>query len=113
MELTMKWMKNVILDIIITILIVIGYIENIHYVVIFLYIYSPLILVLRILALHVSIIKSNPKYKTPDLFIHFLYAANLVTLFLWNKWILLVIWLLIWILSYLYIRNVKKSKKKR
>ena len=105
MKFKLKWLKELALDIIITIIIVIGSVYNLQAIRIFLFIYTPLILIAKILALTTADKKKRFKNIAPTWIYHTLYALNIVFLILCHWWILTVGWALVWLFSYLYIRK--------
>ena len=112
----MKWLKKVILDIIITVIIITTLFIKIQVLKIFLFIYTPLMLLGRILALSGMNIQKKTGVKAPDWFLHVLYFINVLVLVINHWWILAALWLIIWFLAFMYItrsrkRNVKRMKR--
>ena len=109
----MKWLKKVVLDIIITVIILSTLLIKTQYLKIFLFIYTPLMLIGRILAFTGLSVQKKAGSNAPNWFLHLLYAINVSVLALNGWWVLATLWLVIWILAFIYITRPKKSKGKR
>jgi len=105
----MKWLKKVILDIVITIIIISTLFFKTLVLKVFLFIYTPIMLIGRILALTGMNIQKKGGAKAPDWFLHVLYCINVLVLVINRWWILAALWLVIWFLAFLY---TKRSRKK-
>ena len=116
----MPWLKSVLLDIVCTVLIAIAVTVSADWVRgvrIFIMIYTPLMLVLKLVALGVKPgtlraagTKKRLDNAAPPLFFHVLYGAN-VLLLLWGQWwIMAAAWAAIWILSFVYDRRMRAAR---
>ncbi len=109
----MKWLKKEILDIVITIVIVVTLFFKTQILKIFLFIYTPIMLIGRILALSGMNIQKKAGAKVPDWFLHVLYFINVMVLAVNRWWVLAALWLIIWILAFIYTMRPRKSNIKR
>ena len=109
----MKWVKKVLLDIIITVVIVATLFFKIQFLKIFLFIYTPLMLIGRLLALSGMDIQKKTGVKVPDWFFHGLYFINVTVLIVNQWWLLAGLWVIIWFLAFLYSKRSRKRNIKR
>jgi flagellar biosynthesis protein FliQ len=113
----MAWIKNVLLDIAITTLIVIWLFLGNTWAYWAIIIYTPFLLLLKIVALSSGISQATAQTSdsTPTWFYHGIYAINLILLLV-GKWYLVAgAWAIIWVLSaYQQSRTVaRKTAKKK
>ncbi|MBN2410905.1 hypothetical protein JXQ31_04375 [candidate division KSB1 bacterium] len=109
----MKWFKNVLLDIVITVIIISTLFIKTLILKIFLFIYTPLMLIGRVLALTGMNIQKKAGNKAPDWFLHVLYFINVAVLAVNRWWVLAALWLIIWILAFIYTKRPRKSNTRR
>ncbi len=99
----MGWIKETIIDLVITVVIVYYAATGAVWAQWVLYIYTPLLLALKALAAGSGgvrqIAASRSKGGVPPWFYHAIYAVSLGALVLAQAWMLAVGWLLIWALS--------------
>jgi len=114
----MAWLKNVVIDLLVTIVIAV-YVFTVadwgYWIII---IYTPLMLLLKIVAVSSGIgsavksgVKRGAKKSSDDVpvwFYHVLYGANLIMLLYANWWVVAVGWAAIWILS--AVQETRSSK---
>ncbi len=108
----MKLLKKIWIDLLVTIIIITSLFIHAPFIKYFLYIYTPLILIGRIIALTGLNLQKRISGKAPNWLFHLLYAINVLILALNRWWILCILWLLIWILAYIYVARPKTPKKK-
>ena len=112
----MKWIKNIVADIIVTIFIIVVVILNIEWLKIVLIGYTILILVLRIVIYFSGgslFDKKNSSKKAPEWIIHLLYAINVIVLLIFQWWLIGILWILIWLFSWLFQKKATKQSPKR
>ncbi|TDI69702.1 MAG: hypothetical protein E2O85_05095 [Bacteroidetes bacterium] len=111
----MAWLKNVIIDLLITIVIAVYVFTTADWGYWIIVIYTPLILLLKIGAVLSGIsgaVQKMAKKKPDDVpiwFYHTLFGANLIMLLYANWWVIAVAWAAIWILS--AVQDARSSKK--
>lgn len=114
----MKWMKNVIVDIVVSGVIVAAVLLKIEWLTIVVIAYTILMLVLKLLA-----IISNPFMKSvktgkaatgeaPLWFISSLYAFNVLILMAFGWYYTTAQWILIWLFSWIAFKKGKSGKAK-
>lgn len=104
----MRWIKKTIIDIIISLLIVGMLIVDTPALNYFILIYTPVMLLLKILTYKHSIkplIVRKKSITAPDWFYHLLYGINIFVLLICNWWITSIQWILIWGISWYTKRN--------
>jgi len=112
----MNWIREVVLDFAITILIIIAVISQASWLIWFVQIYTILMLVLKIISFFGGLQPAAGKRKTPlapPWIIHLLYATNVIFLIAFRWWIPGAGWIAIWIISYITFRKNRKGKGKR
>ncbi len=104
----MAWLKNVVVDIVVTIIIVLVT-SNVlpawaDWIVL---VYTPFILILKAIALFsgASKIKQKSEEVPPEWFLHALYAINVAALLYGKWWIFGGMWALTWLFSYIIERR--------
>lgn len=93
--------KHAVVDILVTVLIVAAVTMNLEWARWIILIYTPVILVLKLIALAspgIRTLKVSPK-EPPKLLLHLLYGVNVVVLGIAAWWYLFAGWIAIWILS--------------
>lgn len=97
----MPWLKNVIVDLIVTAVIALMVTQGWPWTEILVWVYTPLALLLRIVALFAGQLTrlTKTKHPAPQWFYHLLYAVNVALLLAGAEWILAGGWVLIWGLS--------------
>ncbi len=107
----MNWLKSILLDIIVTALILLAVIFRIHWLKIFIMVYSVLIVVIRTAVLFnedtLRAIFRRIK-ETPSWPLHVLYGINVIVLLAGSWYIVSILWMFIWILSVLTERKANK-----
>lgn len=107
----MKWLKHVVLDIIVLALIAIYTIYNFNIINIILWVYSTLLLVSKLLYLFVDFFKIKAiNNVVPNLFYHIVYLLSIILFIISANYYLSIIWIIIWLVSILSI--TKKQIKK-
>ena len=97
----MNWLKDAIIDIAVTLVIVAYAIWRPEWAWWVIVIYTPLMLLLKLSALSspVRALSGKAKVTVPGWFYHVLYAVNVVALLVAEWWIVAAGWVLIWVLS--------------
>lgn len=98
----MEWLKSVTIDILVTILIAVFVLTNAVWAKWVILIYTPLMLLLKLLVLGAGSLVQFQKKGTPEapsLFYHFLYGVNVLLLLIERWWLMVALWAAIWILS--------------
>jgi hypothetical protein len=111
----MSWLKEVIVDVAATILIVIGVFVSQPILNGIIIGYTVLLLITKVIVLFGdSFLNMMNKTTTgaPQWFTHMLYATNTVILLLFHWWYAGAGWAIIWIVSYLTQRKIDKRKGK-
>ena len=106
----MKWLKNILLDVLITLLILIAVVGDISWLLVIIIVYSALILLLRVAVLFNTDMMHTVyrrMYDTPSWPLHLLYAANVLILGIGGRLLVAGLWALIWLFSWL---GERKSK---
>ncbi|MEZ4702307.1 MAG: hypothetical protein R2834_18375 [Rhodothermales bacterium] len=107
----MKWLKDVVLDIAITVFIVLATTGMVSWAQWVVFIYTPFMLAIKALAFfgggvgQVSRQRKKADDAPPALFFHALYAINVTLLALNTWWISAGQWALIWLFSFLVERR--------
>ncbi len=97
----MSWLKDVVIDLAVTALIVLLAVQGWHWAEVVLWIYTPLMVFVKGAALLAGALVQTVKNDVPAWFFHVLYGVNVAVLMLGGRWILGGLWLLIWGLSVL------------
>jgi hypothetical protein len=114
----MKWLKNVVVDIMVSIVIIIAALSKIEWLTIVVVAYTVLMMVLKFLAvISDPFMKSVQKGKVPAIqaplwFTSSLYALNVVVLLIFAWYYTAAQWVLIWLFSWIAFRKSKKAKVK-
>lgn len=109
----MKWIKEVIVDIVVTIAILLAVNLDVQWLGVVVISYSVLMLVLKVIVLFTGgspLQKKQVSLTAPPGFIYFLYALNIVILLVYQWWITASIWAMIWIFSWLALKKFKIKK---
>ena len=105
----MKWIKEVIVDIGITLAIILAVLSTVtwlKYVILF---YSLLMLFLKGVTLtNRSILKRIKRSDAPPWIFHVLYGINVVVLLVFQWWLIAIIWMGVWGLSYMALRKAEE-----
>lgn len=108
----MSWLKDVIVDIVATILIISAVLTENTIVTGIVWGYTGLLLLVKSLVLigndFLNIV-DKAKTEVPQWFTHLLYALNTGVLLLYEWWYAGACWLLIWIFSYMAQQKLKKQ----
>lgn len=99
----MGWLKNVMVDILVTLFIAAAFMLSDTWMWWVIVIYTILLLIAKVVAATSSGFINNAKESepAPEWFLHVLYGLNVVLLALSSWWFLTAGWVAIWILSYL------------
>ena len=105
----MAWLKNVVVDIVVTILIVLVT-SNVlpawaDWIVL---VYTPFIFLVKAVALFSGVSKikqKKPEEEPPEWFLHTLYAINVAALLYAQWWIFAGIWAITWLFSFIQERR--------
>ena len=112
----MKWIKNVVVDIIVSIVIVIGVLVPFQWLQIVIIAYTGLMLFLKFLAVINDQFMKSVKptmIQVPLWFTSSLYAFNVFILLGFAWYIIALQWVLIWLFSWITYKKSKKAKVKR
>lgn len=102
----MRWLKNVVVDIAATILVLVTVFGEIEWAYWLLAVYTGFMVIVKIIGLLGPAVKVKKDAETPpDWFYHVLYAINVAALAYGKYWMLAGGWGLIWILSIIYKRR--------
>lgn len=100
----MSWLKDVIVDILATLLIILTVLSNQYFLEVIVLGYTALLLAVKLVVvigndfMHVI---SKAKSEAPEWFGHLLYGINTLILLSFQWWYTGVAWAVIWLLSYL------------
>lgn len=111
----MPQLKNVLVDLIVTVLIGVATVLDQRWALVLVAIYTPLMLVLKVLPLLPGALPVNllsVADAPPNWVYHVLYAANVALLAAFAHWILASGWLLIWGLSTAAEAKAKRSPRR-
>lgn len=111
----MKWMKNNLLDLLLTVLILIAVAGNVDWLMVVIIVYSSLVLLLRVVVLFNADMMHMVYKRMPDMPswpLHLLYAINVFILSAGQQFLIAGLWLLIWLLSWLGERKATSSGAK-
>lgn len=105
----MNWLKEVIVDVLITLfLISIFLFDKTEWLLAF-QIYTPILIFLKLLALLGSNVRNRLNGTAPPTFFHTLYAINVLVFVLNGWWALSVQWMIVWFLSSLFQIRVQRD----
>lgn len=107
----MKWIKEIIVDILVTIVIILAAIWHHHWLNLVIVIYTPVMLFMKAIVLFsgsFNQLMKKTQTSAPQWFVHFLYVINVVVLLIIQWWITGAEWIIIWLLSYLTHRKIKQ-----
>lgn len=115
----MKWIREVIVDILVTLIIGLAVFTHLHWLHAVIMIYTGVVLLLRILTLlNAGVIASGKLIRSsvPLWFYHLDYGINILIFVIGEWWITAAAWAVIWALSFYYhrqnTRSIAESKKK-
>jgi hypothetical protein len=99
----MNWIKNVIVDICVTIFIAVAVWLGDLWMWWVIAVYTALLLIAKGVVIRGDgfLRRSQKSQQAPEWFLHLLYALNIALLALANWWFLMAGWCLIWLFSYL------------
>ena len=98
----MKWLKDVVIDLIVTVLIAVAVFGGFAWALWVVWIYTPLMLVLKALAFFSVSLQTLTRKKSvapPVWFFHLLYGTNVALLAYGRLWVLAGLWIAIWVFS--------------
>lgn len=111
----MNWLKEVIVDLIVTLFIIIGVFLKTSWMWWVILGYTGIMVLAKIVVLagdsSLQLIRKS-QTSAPDWFSHLLYAVNSVSLLYANWWIAAGGWIFIWVFSYLARRKLKAAQGK-
>ena len=95
------WIKNVVVDLIVTVVILLLVVQDARWAEVAVWIYTALMVVLKGLALFAGRLGGlgQGREAAPAWFFHVIYAVNVGALAADGRWLLAGLWLLIWALS--------------
>lgn len=106
----MDWLKDVIVDIIVTVVIIATVLTSNSWLSGLVWGYTGLLLLIKFSVLiSDSILMNKSKTEAPEWFSHSLYAINTIVLISFEWWYAGIGWGLIWIMSYLTQRKLEKK----
>lgn len=107
----MGWLKNVIVDILVTIFIAAAFWLSDTWMWWVIVVYTVVLLIAKSISVTSEgfISKTQKKQQAPEWFLHLLYGVNVLLLALAGWWFLAAGWVAIWILSYLGQRKSKNN----
>ncbi len=116
----MKWIKEILVDILVTIAVILAVRLPYHWLELVIVVYTPIMLLMKAVVLFsggFNQLMKKTQTSAPWWFVHLLYAINVIVLFFAQWWITGAEWILIWLLSYLTHLKIEKksvasSKKK-
>lgn len=106
----MNWLKDVIVDIIATLLIILMVVSNQYFLEVIILGYTVLLLAVKFVVVvgnDFMRVISNAKSDAPEWFGHLLYGINTLVLLSFQWWYTGVAWAIIWLLSYLTQQKIK------
>lgn len=115
----MKWLRNVVVDLVATLVILMWVVQGWDWAGWAVWIYTPLMLVLKIAALTLGrLLGRANRGDVPAWFYHFVYAANVALLgygaqYVSGRWILAAMWVAIWALSVWAVRRARQRRPQR
>ncbi len=105
MQELMNWWKDVLIDVVVTVLIIVLVVTGARWAEIAVWIYTPLMVGAKVLALFARRLLHMVPSSAPPWFFHALYAVNVGVLLVGARWVLAALWALIWALSVLVDRR--------
>lgn len=106
----MGWLKNVIVDLIVTVAIIAAVLTSNSWLSGLVWGYTGLLLLIKFSVLiSDSMLMNKTKTEAPEWFSHMLYAINTVALLSFGWWYAGAGWMLIWIVSYLTQQKLEKK----
>ncbi len=108
----MSWLKSVLIDIVVLVVVAVHVLQGTEWGYWIIVIYTPLLLLLKIVALTSGVAKAvkQPSSAAPNWFFHLLYGVIVVFFLYGNLWLLAGAWAAIWLLS--AIQEARKTPKK-
>lgn len=95
----MPWLKDVLIDLAVTVLIVLLALQGWEWAAWVVWIYTPLMVLVKVASLFVGRLMETVRNDVPAWFFHLLYGLNVVVLAVDGRWILALFWVVIWSLS--------------
>lgn len=105
---TMGWLKHVVIDLAITVVIIIATTTGLIWAQWVVWIYTPFMLLLKIGALSGNGKGPASNTDVPEWFFHLLYGINVAVLFFFHWWYPAAGWAGIWVLSFIAAQRAKK-----
>lgn len=109
----MNWIKEVIVDIAVTIFIIAAVMLSDPWMKYVIWVYTGIMLLTKTLVLtndNFMQLVSKSKNNAPEWFAHLLYAINTIVLFYFGWWYAAAGWAAIWLFSFLSQRKIKKRR---
>ncbi|MCA1801260.1 MAG: hypothetical protein LC662_02245 [Rhodothermaceae bacterium] len=109
----MYWIKNAIVDIIVTITIIIAAIAHVEWLEYVVTGYTIVLLLAKIIIISMNQMQTLMKGRitdVPEWASHMLYATNVIVLAIFNWPVTAALWLVIWLMSYLNYKRVRAKK---
>jgi hypothetical protein len=105
----MNWLKEVVVDVIITLVLICIFLFNRTEWVLAFQIYTPILLFLKLIAILGSSLGNRLHGNAPPTFFHTLYAINVLVFLINGWWALCVQWMIVWFLSSIFNIKIQKS----
>jgi hypothetical protein len=109
----MYWIKNAIVDILVTITIIIAAIAHVEWLEYVVTGYTIVLLVAKIIIISMNQMQTLIKGRitdVPEWASHMLYATNVIVLAVFNWPVTAALWLVIWLMSYLTYKRIRAKK---
>lgn len=110
----MSWLKDVIVDIAATLVIIITVLSNQYFLEIIVWGYTGILLAVKLMVVigdNFMNLINKAKNEAPEWFGHILYGINTIFLLSFQWWYTGVAWALIWLLSYLAQQKIKAQAR--
>jgi hypothetical protein len=107
----MRWIQSILLDLLVLVVAIVAVVTEASWSWWVLMIYTPLMIALKVLGFFAGPVvrQSRGTDSPPELVFHLLYAAMVVLMIIGGRWLLVVGWLVIWLLSFLTDRRLSAA----
>lgn len=109
----MNWIKNAIVDILVTVIIIVAVIIRVEWLSYVVTGYTIVLLIAKIIIISMNQMQTLMKGRitdVPEWASHMLYATNVIVLAVFNWPVTAALWLVIWLISYLNYKRVRTKK---
>jgi hypothetical protein len=109
----MYWIKNAIVDILVTITIIVAAVAHVEWLEYVVTGYTIVLLLAKIIIISMTQMQTLMKGRitdVPEWASHMLYATNVIVLAIFNWPVTAALWLVIWLMSYLTYKKVRAKK---